>query len=81
MIDLQELSFAQDVAAFAATDAWDEDGSASAIDWMRFNCKMTSSAAANSIAVGEAMTRTQESILYVSKRDRLCPPGRDGKDR
>ena len=61
-IDLQELSFAQDAAAFAATDVWDEDGSVSAIDWMRFNCKMTSSAAANSVAVGEAMTRTQESI-------------------
>ena len=58
VLDLQELSFAQDAAEFAATDAWEEDGSASAIDWMRFNCRMTSSAAANSIAVGEAMNRT-----------------------
>ena len=40
LIDLQELSFAQDAAAFAATDVWDEDGSVSAIDWMRFNCKI-----------------------------------------
>ena len=62
VLDLQELSFAQEAAEFAASDAWDEDGSASAIDWMRFNCKMTSSAAASSIAVGEAMHRTAVSI-------------------
>ena len=31
IIDLQELSFAQEAAEFAATDAWEEDGSVSAI--------------------------------------------------
>ena len=65
LLDLQELSFAQEAAEFAASDAWDEDGSASAIDWIRFNCKMTSTAAANSIAVGEAMNRTARSIQAV----------------
>src|SRR6267378_458296 len=66
IIDLQELSFAQEAAEFAATDAWEEDGSVSAIDWLRFNCKMTSGAAANSIAVGEAMHRIPESTQAVT---------------
>jgi hypothetical protein len=66
VMDLQELSFAQEAAEFAATDAWDEDGSTSAIDWLRFNCKMTAGAAANSIAVGEAMIRIPESTQAVT---------------
>jgi hypothetical protein len=66
LIDLQELSFAQDAAEFAASDAWEEDGSVSAIDWLRFNCKMTTGAAANSIAVGEAMNRIPESMQAVT---------------
>src|ERR1700694_3120546 len=61
VIDLQEMAFAREAAEFAATDAWDEDGSGSAIDWIRFNCHMTSGAAANSVAVGEAMIRLPES--------------------
>jgi len=66
LIDLLELSFAQEAAEFAASDAWEEDGSVSAIDWLRFNCKMTTGAAANSIAVGEAMNRIPESAQAVT---------------
>ena len=62
VIDMQILSFAQEAAEFAATDAWDEDGSASAIDWLRFNCHMTSTVAADRIAVGEAMNRLPDSV-------------------
>jgi hypothetical protein len=69
IIDLQELSFAQEAAEFAATDAWEEDGSVSAIDWLRFNCKMTTGAAANSIAVGEAMNRVPESTQAVYENE------------
>ncbi|HEV2028658.1 MAG TPA: DUF222 domain-containing protein [Candidatus Dormibacteraeota bacterium] len=61
VIDLQELAFAREAAEFAATNAWDEDGSVSAIDWLRFNCHMTAGTAANSVAVGEAMNRIPES--------------------
>ena len=61
VINVLMWSFAQDAAEFAATDAWDEDGSATAIDWIRFNCNMASGAAANSVAVGEAMDRMPES--------------------
>jgi len=66
LIDLQELSFAQEAAEFAASTAWEEDGSVSAIDWLRFNCKMTSGAAANSIAVGEIMNLLPQSTQAVA---------------
>src|SRR5216683_2923841 len=46
-IDLMELSFAEDAARFAATDEYDELGFVSPIDWIRFNCHMTSGAAAD----------------------------------
>jgi hypothetical protein len=61
VIDLQEIAFAREAAEFAASDAWEEDGSVSAIDWLRFNCHMNAGAAANSIAVGEMLERLPES--------------------
>src|SRR5258708_33554793 len=61
VIDLLEIAFAREAAEFAASDAWDEDGSVSAIDWMRFNCHMKAGAAANSIAVGEMLEKLPES--------------------
>ncbi|MEO8744505.1 MAG: hypothetical protein ABI455_04395, partial [Candidatus Dormiibacterota bacterium] len=69
LIDLQELSFAEDAAEFASRNAWDDEGSASAIDWMRFNCHMTSGAAANSVAVGETMSRVPESTQAAFDRE------------
>src|ERR1700716_45720 len=67
VIDAQMLSFRGDAAEFAATDAWDEDGSATAIDWIRFNCNMTSNAASDLIAVGKNLQRmpsTVEAVIY-----------------
>ena len=61
VIDLQEVAFARDAAEFAASDAWDEDGSVTAADWLRFNCHMNAGAAANSIVVGEMLARLPES--------------------
>jgi uncharacterized protein DUF222/HNH endonuclease len=61
VIDLQEIAFARDAAELAAGDAWDEDGSVSAIDWLRFNCHMNAGAAANAIAVGEMLGQLPES--------------------
>ena len=66
-IDLMELSFAEDAAAFAATDEYDELGFVSAIDWIRFNCHMTSGAAAASVAVGRTMDRLPRSVEAVSQ--------------
>jgi len=61
-IDLMELSFAEDAARFAATDDYDELGFVSAIDWIRFNCHMTSGAAADRVAVGKTMNRLPRSV-------------------
>src|ERR1700724_2599724 len=61
LIDMQEIAFARDAADLAAGNAWDEAGSVSAIDWMRFNCHMNAGAAANAIAVGESLERMPES--------------------
>src|SRR5438445_11370727 len=51
-IDRLELRFSQLAPAFDRTEHWDEEGANSAIDWMRFNCRMTSTAAADRLAVG-----------------------------
>src|SRR6202163_2207408 len=61
VIDLQMIAFAREAAEFAASNAWDEDGSVSAIDWLRFNCHMNAGAAANAIAVGEMLEQLAES--------------------
>src|SRR6202166_751442 len=60
-IDVQEIAYARMAAEVAAADAWDEDGSVSAVDWLRFNCHMNAGAAANAIAVGEMLERIPES--------------------
>ncbi len=56
------LLCASDVAGrFAATDEYDEQGYASPIDWIRFNCHQTSTAAADLIAVGKKLEVVPES--------------------
>jgi hypothetical protein len=69
VVDVMLLSLAREAAEFAATDAWDEDGSGSAIDWMRFNCHLTSNAAADLIAVGKNLQQMPESVEAVSNRE------------
>ena len=66
-IDLMEVSFAEVAARFAATDAYDDDGFVSPIDWIRFNCHMTSGAAADRVAVGQTIHRMPESIQALAK--------------
>ena len=67
--DLLDLRIAGLAAQFAAGDAWDQDGSATAIDWMRFNCHMTSNTAADLIAVGKNLHRMPESVQAVAQAD------------
>src|SRR5450759_4685627 len=64
--DLLELRAARVAARFAATDEYDEQGFASPIDWIRFNCHQTSTAAADLIAVGQKLERVPESTQAVS---------------
>src|SRR5260370_8701900 len=66
-IDLMELSFAEDAASFAATAEYDELGFVSAIDWIRFNCHMTSGAATDRVSVGKTMNRLPRSVEAVSQ--------------
>ena len=66
-IDRLELRFSQLAATFRRTGYWEEDGSNSAIDWMRFNCRMTSNAAADRIAVGERLASLGESRQAMEK--------------
>ena len=61
-IDSMELSFSQLAAAFKASKHWELQGANSALDWIRFNCNMTSNAVADRIAVGEQSERMPESI-------------------
>lgn len=53
-IDALQLKQSRRAAQFAAGDEWDDEGFASAIDWIRFNCHITSSVAANYVAVGKS---------------------------
>jgi hypothetical protein len=63
VIDLAELSFAQTAADFAATEEYDEQGSVSPIDWIRINCHMTSTAAADRVRVGEHLDQLQNGVF------------------
>ena len=64
-IDRLELEFSKLATAFDQTRQWDSEGNNSAIDWIRFNCRMTSTAAADRLAVGERLShlgRSQEAM-------------------
>src|SRR6202521_4173992 len=63
--DLLDLQIAPLAARVAEGGAGDLDGSNSAIDWMRFNCHMTSNTAADLIAVGKGLHRMPESVQAV----------------
>src|SRR3989442_6461077 len=62
VIDQLELKFSRLAAEFVKTDFWEEQGSASPYDWVRFNCHMTSNAAGDRVAVGELASNLPESI-------------------
>jgi Domain of unknown function (DUF222)/HNH endonuclease len=67
--DLIDLRFSLVAAEFAATNHYDQEGFVSPIDWIRFNCHMTSNAAADRVAVGERIGELPESMdLMVSGR-------------
>ena len=60
-IDMLELKFSQDAAAFAATDEYEEQGAVSPNHWIRINCHMGSGAAGDRLAVGEQLRGLPES--------------------
>jgi hypothetical protein len=64
-IDERELYWSRLAVAFDASLYWYEEGSNTAIDWMRINCHMTQPAAANRVAVGQQLSRMPESAQAV----------------
>ena len=61
VIDQLELKFSKLAAEFVKTDFWEDQGSASPYDWVRFNCHMTSNAAGDRVAVGELASKLSDS--------------------
>src|SRR5260370_998049 len=59
--DLRDLYIARLAAEFATREKYDDDGFISPNDWIRFNCHVTSGAAANTMAVGEALNEMPQS--------------------
>jgi hypothetical protein len=65
-VDLRLLYAAGLAARYAATDHYDECGFASALDSIRLNCRQTSNAAADLVAVGRGVSRVPESSQALS---------------
>ena len=61
-IDLLELQWSQEAALLAATDHYDCEGFATALEWIRITCKLTSAQAADRVAVGRQMAAMPESV-------------------
>jgi hypothetical protein len=59
--DLIELLFAENAAEFNATNEYLRQGSASPIDWIRHQCKMSGNAAADRVLVGAQIEELPQS--------------------
>src|SRR5438132_11820693 len=66
-ISLMQLSFAQEAAEFAATNEYEENGAATAIDWIRINCHMTGPQAANYVNAGEHMGQLSQTVVAMAE--------------
>jgi len=62
VMDRLEVVFSQTAATFAATDEYQNQGATSPIEWVRHNCRMTSTAAAEKVCVGEQMERMPQFV-------------------
>ena len=63
--DLLDLDFAETAANFSKTQEYEEQGSVSPIDWIRHNCRMSSSAVWGSVAVGDHLADLPRSVEAV----------------
>src|SRR6266566_7358566 len=67
--DLLDLRASRLASRYAATRHYDESGYASAIDSIRFNCHLTSTAAGDLIAVGKNLHRLPESVQAIANSE------------
>jgi hypothetical protein len=65
-VDLLELDFSETAGCFVRTDEAELDGSVSPIDWIRHSCKMSGSAAADRVNVGEQLAKLPASTQAVA---------------
>jgi hypothetical protein len=66
-LSLIQLVFAQKAAAFAATNEFEDDGAATAIDWIRIHCHMTGPQAANYVNAGEHMDQLSQTVVAMAE--------------
>src|SRR5882762_4748233 len=66
-LSLVQRSFAQDAAEYAATEEYEEDGSATAIDSIRIHCHMTGAQAANYVVAGQHFDQLPETVLAMAE--------------
>src|SRR5258707_1020755 len=64
-VDLLLLQASGVAARFAAKPYYEEEGFVSPIEWIRFECHQTSTAAADVIAVGENLERLSQTVQAV----------------
>jgi len=67
VLSLMQLSVAREAAEFAATDDYEEDGAATPIDWIRFNCHMTGPAAADYVSAGEQFAELPQTVVAMAE--------------
>ncbi|MGH7723640.1 MAG: DUF222 domain-containing protein [Candidatus Dormibacteria bacterium] len=67
LINRLELDFARDAAAFSATYEEEVHLNPSAVSWMKEHCRMTSTAAASAICVGEQAPRLEQSLAALAE--------------
>ena len=67
VIDLMELSFSREAAEYAATKDYEDQGSVSPIDWIRFNCHLTGPQAANYVAAGEHFDQLPRTTVAIAE--------------
>jgi hypothetical protein len=60
-IDKLQLRFSLVAAAYKKTRHWDDEGFNTALDWIRINCKLTSTDAGDRLAVGEHLADLGQS--------------------
>ncbi len=66
-IDLLELRFGREAAAFAATDEAAAQGSTSPLNWIRHQCRMAGGAAGRSLTTGEEAEHLPASVAALEE--------------
>jgi len=61
-MDRLEVLFSRTAGTFAATDECENQGATGPIEWIRHNCRMSSSAAAEKVCVGEQLERMPQLV-------------------